>query len=58
MTLLLKPKGRGNWRPMTMRLEGGLEVWTWRGITVRVAPSTPENEVAQMLLDAGGFKPL
>jgi hypothetical protein len=22
MTLILKPKGRGNWRPMTMRLEG------------------------------------
>lgn len=22
MTLILKPRGRGNWRPMTMRLDG------------------------------------
>lgn len=43
---------------MTMRLERGLEIWTWRGISVAVAPGTSERDIAQLLLDAGGFKPL
>jgi len=38
--------------------DGKVEVWTWKDKTIRVSAGASDEEVARILLEALGFKPL
>ena len=43
---------------MTYDDDEKVEVWTWKGKTIRVDAGTSDEEVSRILLEACGFKPL